>query len=65
MGIAYVRGGALMLRYWCDIVGGGDGSSGRREWVFRLAERSEKNQGKGIDTRRAENFMASWIDLES
>ena len=53
-----------MLRYWDNVVGGGDGSSGRREWVFGLAERSEKNEGKGIETRRAENFTASWIDLE-
>ena len=54
-----------MLRYWDDnIVGGGDGSSGRGEWVFGLVERSEQNQGKAIDMKRAENFTASWIDLE-
>ena len=64
MGIAYVRGGAPTLRYWDNIVGGGGGSIGRREWVFGLAERSEKNEGKGIETRRAKNFTVSWIDLE-
>ena len=45
-------------------MGGGDGSSGQRELVYGLAERSEQNQGEGIDTREAESLMASWTDLE-
>ena len=56
--------GAPMFRHWDDVVRGGDGSSERRKWSLRLAERSKQNQGKGIDTKRASSFTSSWIDLE-
>ena len=58
------RGEAPTLRYWDDVVRGGDGRGGRGEWAFGLVERSEQNQGKGVDMRRAESCTASWIDLE-
>ena len=59
------RKGAPTFKHWDNVEQGGDESSERGEcWSLRLVERIEKNQVRGMDTRRAEIFTAIWIDME-